>query len=165
MHYSIYQPKKNVELTLVLNSEKDTVECYFVSDEDTIFEGDLFFCTKTNEILKCSQVGLSGVLTEEGKGYFPFVCCKKVIVKPEQIGWMWDNHADDASSHFLTDFIDEKDNTMIDYVLNENNGKCSIEIETICPNYNGKHIGKDCSCKTGFIDVPKLFEGKVIIHI
>jgi hypothetical protein len=165
MKYSIYQKKKAVELVLVPNSEKMIVEFYLVSDEEEIFVEDLFFCTKTNEILKCSQVSLSGIISEDGKGFFPFTCCKKVIVIPEQIGWMWDNSPEDYSYFFLTPFIDENDNTMIDFVLTEDNGKCFIEIEEICPNYNGAHIGKDCSCKSGFIDIPKLHEGKVIIHL
>ena len=150
-------------MVLVPNTEKFCVDCYLVCD-DEIFGGDLFFCSKTNEILQCSQVGLSGIFAQEEKGFFPFTCCKKVVVKPEQIGWMWDNHPDDSSDIYLVPFIDEKDNTMIDYVLKESGGKCLIETETICPNHDGAHIGKDCSCKMGFMDVPKLYEGKAIIY-
>ena len=165
MHYSIYQQKKEVELVLVPNSKVLDNNYYLVSEDDDIFVEDLFFCTKTNEILKCSQVGLSGIFSGEDKGFFPFNCCKKVLATPEQIGWMWDNPPDDLDFHYLIDFIDEKDKSMIELVINEYNGKCLIETEEICPNYDGSHIGKDCSCKTGFIDIPKIHEGKVIIHL
>lgn len=167
MHYSIYQQKKKVKLVLVSNAENKDKNYYLISEDEEceIFPGDLFFYTKTNEIFECSQVGLSGIFSEEGKGFFPFICCKKVLAKPEQIGLMWDNHPDDLEFKYLTDFIDEKDKSMIDYVLEEYDGKCFIETEMICPNYNGAHIGKDCSCKTGFIDIPKIHEGKVIIHL
>lgn len=164
MHKSIYQQKKSVELILVPNNNQ-TKDCYLVSDsEELIIPGDSFFCTKTNEILECFQTGLSGVFTENDKGFFPFSCCKKVMAKPEQIGWMWDNHPDDINDTYLVPFITEKDLSMIDYVLEEYQGKCEIEVQEICPNYDGAHIGKDCSCKMGFIDVPKLVDGKVIIH-
>jgi hypothetical protein len=164
MHYSIYRQTKKVQMVLVPNIEKFNVDYYLVSDDD-VFVEDLFLYTKTNEVFECSQVGLSGIFTKEEKGFFPFSCCKKIIAKPEQIGWMWDNHPDDIDDKYLVPFIDEQDNTMIDYVMTENGGKCLIETETICPNYDGNHIGKDCSCKTGFIDIPKLYKGKVIIDI
>lgn len=164
MRRSIYQQYKEVELIILPIIEGEGRKCCLISETDDIFVEDLFYCTKTNEILKCSQVGLSGIFSEEEKGFFPFTCCKKIVATHEQIGWMWDNSPDDIDDTYLVDFINDKDDSMIDYVLDDYDGKCKIEVQEICSNYNGAHIGKDCSCKTGFIDVPKLVEGKVIIN-
>jgi hypothetical protein len=33
-----------------------------------------------------------------------------------------------------------------------------FEERLVCPNYYGSHIGKDCSCKSGFVTYAKLIE-------
>ena len=164
MHKSLFQKTEDVKLILLSNNNGDKKKCCLIRDEH-FYPGELFFYAKTNEILKCEKIGTSGVFAEEDKGFFPFISCYKVIATHEQIGWMWDNHPDDAEDTYLVPFISDEDDSMIEYVITEYNGKCKIEVETICPHYGGSHIGKDCSCKSGFVDVPKLNENKVIIHI
>ena len=50
----------------------------------------------------------------------------------------------------------------LDMFMNDN-GDIIVVVEKICPNYNGAHINKDCSCKTGFIIRPKMHEEKLIL--
>ena len=49
--------------------------------------------------------------------------------------------------------------------ITKNGGECEIEAVEICPHYGGTHIGKDCSCKSGFVLAPKLNNNKVIFVI
>ena len=84
----------------------------------------------------------------------------EVIAEPESIGLKYvhnklGTHGD--NNKYTTELTKGEIKDIV-----ENDGYCEIESELICPNYGGKHIGQDCSCKTGFIDVPKLKEGKVV---
>ena len=90
----------------------------------------------------------------------------KVEATTEQIGWGFSkkylNH--DHAYDYRGGSIEMYHPTMIHDIV-RNKFKVDIEVQEICPHYGGSHIGKDCSCKSGFINVPVLHEGKVIMHI
>lgn len=159
---SKYQEVKEVELIVLDNTTNPRKIC-FVSNDDGINVGEFFLNIQNNKILKCYKLSCNGIFEEETQEFIHYEFCRKLIAAYSQVGWMWDNTPDDIDNTYLTHFLTKEDDSMIDYVLEENSGKCKLEVNEICPNYNGSHIGKDCSCKTGFITVPKLIEGKVII--
>lgn len=129
---------------------------YLVCD-DEIGITDKFYHKKTNKVYECSDISLCGIFAKEEVGFFPFVACKKVVAMPNQIGWLRDWG---IPGRTLITPVD------IQLILSKTfNGKCSIEMKEVCPNYDGAHMNKDCSCKTGFIEVINFVDNKVIINI
>ncbi|TXG84688.1 MAG: hypothetical protein E6R13_02850 [Spirochaetes bacterium] len=90
-----------------------------------------------------------------------------IVATSEQIGFVYnegpihDHNRYWGDSRYLEDlyyprFVDD---------MNELGGQVYLVVHEICPNYNGSHIGKDCSCKTGFKVIPKLHQGMVIMDL
>ena len=117
-----------------------------ISDEK-IVSGDKF--VHMNEIYHCN------VTSETQKGF-------KVIAEPNQFAWIYnegpihDHNRHWRDSRYLEDF-------MVSFINAYD--KLSILVKEVCPHYDGSHIDKDCSCKSGFIFVPLLHENKIIIDL
>lgn len=90
-----------------------------------------------------------------------------VIATNEQIGFVYnegpihDHNRYWVDARFLEDLIYPK---FVSDML-EFGGDVYLVVHEICPNYDGAHIGKDCSCKSGFKIVPKLYQDKVIMDL
>lgn len=88
----------------------------------------------------------------------------KVIATPDMFGWLYnegplhDHNMVWQDSRYLEDY---KQSCLISAV--KNGLKMTVIVHEVCPNYNGSHLDKDCSCKSGFVHGPKLHEGKIII--
>jgi hypothetical protein len=105
----------------------------------------------------------------------PIKWVKKIVATPNQIGY----HFVKGMLHHDRAFPDGE-NTLEEIhpdtlqEIADKGGKCEIEVRFAyveCHNYDGKHLGKDCSCKCGdFRDVYKPllvevnFTKKVIIY-
>lgn len=135
-------------------ADKDTklevVEPYLISHED-ILENELCYVEET--IMRASMDNRN-----------PLVC-KKVVATPEQLAWVYYEGCPHDRAHDYKDgiYLEQLHPSVILDILDKE-GKVMVDVEEICPNYGGKHIGKDCSCKSGFIYIPKLHENKVIFH-
>jgi hypothetical protein len=120
-----------------------------ISDE-RVFKGDYYY--DGSEILLSD-----GSFVEEG--------FKKVVALPSQIGWVYnegpphDHNRLWRDSRYLEDLHYDG---FIEYIQ-KSQGKIYLLVQEICPNYDGSHINKDCSCKSGFIQVPVLYHDKVIM--
>lgn len=137
--------------------------------KDIILAGDKFYTD--SEVYTCKEKRLNKagklplIISEKGVEYGESRCMK-VEATTEQIGWKFSkaylNH--DHAYDYKDSSVEMFHPNMIQDI--EKNGfKVDIEVKVICPNYGGKHIGQDCSCKSGFIRVPKLFNNKVVMHI
>lgn len=90
-----------------------------------------------------------------------------IVATSEQIGFVYnegvthDHNRYWGHSRFLEDLYYPK------FVsgMKELNGDVYLVVHEICPNYDGAHIGKDCSCKSGFKVVPKLHQDMVIMDL
>lgn len=144
-----------------------------VSNE-AIEKGDMFYLN-TGEIHKCLKIDydnelmLERVIGSNGIGYLK-ERVKKVIAGPNEIGWGYnEGPPHDHNRNWKFDDIDKKHLYLEDYLPSmihnavKNGCKLFVVVEEICPHYEGKHVNKDCSCKSGFILAPKLYEGKVIM--
>jgi hypothetical protein len=115
---------------------------------------NMYFDDKLDSWMICSYNGFTYHEAE----------CHKVIADFKQFGWFYnegpphDHNYNWRDSRYLETYINT---CLIDAV--KEGFKMTIMVEEICPNYNGAHVGKDCSCKSGFKLVPKLHEGKIII--
>lgn len=84
--------------------------------------------------------------TEENLYGYPYY---KILALPEQIAVMKDNHGDDSELKYFT----EIDESIIEAIVFENEGKCSIEVQNLSPGFdhNGECLGCDawpseCEC-------------------
>ncbi len=137
-----------------------------VSD-DVLDYHDMFY--HEGKIYECSGLTLDDdlnmwVVANENQESFIETTVMKVVATPDMFGWLYnegpphDHNRYWGDSRFLEDYIQT---CLVDAV--KNGFKMSIIVHEVCPHYNGSHIGKDCSCKGGFIHGPKLHEGKIII--
>lgn len=84
----------------------------------------------------------------------------KVIAQPQNFGYFCSNgpphdHNEDWKyGLYLEQFLP---------IMIENKQQIWVLTREACPNYDGKHIDDDCSCKSGFIQVPLLRNGKIIM--
>jgi len=84
----------------------------------------------------------------------------KLVASNEQIGLKYVKNKlqiHGSDNFYLTDMTPRDLKKIV-----KNGGECEIDAIEICPHYGGTHIGRDCSCKSGFILVPKLNNNKVI---
>lgn len=130
--------------------ELEIVEPYLISS-DIILAGDLYL--------------VDNIIVTSTMNHSKPIFINKVVATPPQIGLSFY----DGMPHYRT--YDYKDgvylevlhpNTLLD-IINNNKG-IMVSVEEVCPNYGGAHLEKDCSCKTGFIYKPILFNDKVILH-
>jgi hypothetical protein len=135
--------------------------------KDSLEIGDNFYCEGEihevfslffdNETEKWMVASYNGFMYHESETY-------KVIATYDQFGWFYnegpphDHNYNWKDSRYLEMYL----NTCIIDAI-KRGFKMTIMVEEICPNYGGSHIGKDCSCKSGFKLVPKMHEGKIII--
>ena len=123
-----------------------------IVSEDVVLKGDWYY---------------DGVNIHVSDGSFVEEGFKKVVALPSQIGWIYnegpphDHNRVWCDSRYLEDF--HYDGFMKH--IAKSHGKISLVVKEICPNYDGSHINKDCSCKTGFIHVPVLHHDKVIMDL
>lgn len=109
-----------------------------------------------------------------GGGYY------KILAYPEQIGVMRDNHADDSELKYFTDIWSDKYVSIIEAIVFECEGKCSIAVRNTSPGFdhNGECLEcdawpSDCECfrvRTA-VEYPEYFykvnegdENKVVIN-
>lgn len=123
-----------------------------IVSEDKVLKGDYYY--------DGVEIHLSdGSFVEEG--------CRKVVALPSQIGWFYnegpphDHNRVWRDSRYLEDF--HYDGFM--ERIGKSQGKIYLVVQEICPHYDGRHINKDCSCKSGFIHVPVLHHDKVIMDM
>ncbi len=135
--------------------------------EDNISKGDKFYldngtihtCTGVNNQ---DGINLPHVTDENGQWHIRKYV-SKVIATSDQFGWAYnEGPPHDHNYQWHGKYLESYIPTMLHNTI-MNNCKLNIIVEEICPHYGGKHIGKDCSCKSGFILVPKLYEGKIIM--
>lgn len=133
------------------DSKLEVVEPYIVSN-DNILEGDLCY--------------VEGVIMKATMNHPSPLFCNKVVAGPDQIGWVYYEGPphDRAWDYKSNSYVEQLHPNHILDILERENKDVLVEVQEICPNYDGKHIGKDCSCKSGFIYVPKLFKDKIIMH-
>ncbi len=155
-HSSTIQPILPV---LVSNDRVDVGDKFYM-------DGEIRTC---KEILKEDTVN-HGVIYDEAGQWFMHGWVEKVVVMPYHIGftfnwgpphdrnidWRIDKEKDRKS--YLEAYLPSH----IHYAVKKG-CKMRVVVEEVCPNYNGSHIGVDCSCKGGFVIRPKFIEGLVII--
>lgn len=88
----------------------------------------------------------------------------KVIATPDMFGWLYNEGPIHDHNIFWGDsrYLEVYNEACLISAV-KNGLKVSIIVHEVCPNYNGSHLGKDCSCKSGFVHGPKMHEGKIII--
>ena len=137
-----------------------------VSDDVLEFH-DKFY--HNGNIYECTGLNLDDdlnmwVVSNENEQSFIETSVEKVVATPEMFGWLYnegpphDHNRVWQDSRYLEDYIQS---CLI--VAVKNKLKMSVIVHEVCPNYNGAHMGKDCSCKSGFVLGPKLHDGKIII--
>lgn len=137
-----------------------------VSD-DVLEYHDKFY--HNGNIYECSGLRMDDdinmwVVSNESQEFFNEIDVMKVVATPEMFGWLYnegpphDHNMNWHDSRYLEDYIQS---CLISSV--KNNLKMSVIVHEVCPNYNGAHMDKDCSCKSGFVLGPKLHNGKIII--
>ena len=138
--------------------------------DDSISYGDTFY-TNRGEIYVCENLGTRFLPTKAELIYtktgleFLAADCKKVMATPAQIGWKFSkrylNH--DHAWDYKGGSVEQYHPDFISNIV-RNDFKVDVEVQEICPNYGGAHIGKDCSCKSGFTTRAVLFFGMVVMH-
>lgn len=144
-----------------------------ISDED-IQKGDRFY-VNTGELHTCIKRGYDNdmmverIFGDNGINYLTGRV-QKVVAGPSEIGWIYnEGPPHDHNRNWKYDDLDKKHLYVEDYLPSaihscvKDGCKVTVIVEEICPHYNGKHIGKDCSCRGGFIMAPKIYEGKIIM--
>lgn len=160
IHWHHFSTIQSIVPVLVSN-EKIGIDDYFYLDS-----GEIRKCTGVMDEVKRSH---STIYDEYGQWHF---CgsVKKVIATADQIGFAFNWGPPHAHNHDWKYDEDLKKYTYLEDYLpsmlhRSVRGGCKLRVvvEEVCPNYNGAHIGKDCSCKSGFIVRPKIRNGKVIM--
>ena len=87
--------------------------------------------------------------------------CKKVIAQFCDMGYVYNegpphDHNSIWNGAYLEDLHMQG---FLDRVTFADTNEIYLVVEEVCPS----HVGKDCSCKSGFIQVPVLYNGKVIM--
>ena len=143
-----------------------------ISKDDNINKGD-FFYVDNGEVHECADKTketskkLGRVINTEGKDFLT-KWVNKVVARPHQIGLCYNygpphdhNHEwknDSDGIRYLEDYIPT--------CLHEavwKGCKMLVRVQEVCPHYDGKHLDKDCSCKSGFVYMPLLHDGKVVM--
>jgi hypothetical protein len=85
----------------------------------------------------------------------------KVIAKPNDMGYVYnEGPPHDHNSIWNGAYVEDLHmQGFLDRVTFADTNEIYLVVEEVCPS----HIGKDCSCKSGFIQVPVLYNGKVIM--
>ena len=140
------------------------VKPYFISVNNVKEEGDECICL--------DEVNQNKLLENENNQTNVFVkwskknnCngCRKIMATPEQIGYIYTDDNINNKEPLVTYYRVAKINDLKTIMAND--GICAIDAIEYCPNYNGSHKNKDCSCKSGFAHYAKLLNNKVIIHL
>jgi hypothetical protein len=154
--------------TLAFTNEKLPV----LIDKEADIQVDDRFYLESGEIRICKDrfytLGYD-VIVDDMDSLHLFDLVHKVVVMPEGFGysinygpphdrnWDWKFDEDSKRYVYLEDFHPD---TLEKF---KEGDQVIVVVEEICPHYGGKHIGKDCSCKSGFIIRPRLFRGKIIM--
>lgn|ERR1035437_812246 len=137
-----------------------------VGDKFYLDSGELRTCKET---FKEDKLNHGVVYDEFGKWHFN-KWVNKVVATSEQIGltvnwgpphdhnfdWRYDE--DRKEYAYLEAYIP----TILHRAVKKG-CKMRVVVEVICPHYGGSHIGKDCSCKSGFVIRPKLRDGRILM--
>lgn len=132
--------------------------------DDIIEKGDFFYIDK-GFIYKCTGKHKEGKLwiIESNEGEYLAKWVKKVMAKPEEFGWSYNDgpphdHNFEWRGKYLEDY---KPISLLRAI--KDRCRLLVVVEEVCPNYGGSHYGRDCNCKSGFIIQPKLYENKIIM--
>jgi len=157
-HFSTIQPI----LPVLISDDKIDVGDKFYLDS-----GEIRTC---KEILKEDKLSHGVVYDEFGKWYFN-KWVNKVVATPEQFALIvnfgpphdhnsdWQYDKDEKRYVYLEAYLPSH----LHDIINKKRIKMRVVVEEICPHYGGSHIGKDCSCKSGFVIRPKLRDGKIMM--
>lgn len=134
-----------------MDDELEVVEPYLLSYDD-ITSGQTYYCRGSNSI---KVAGKSG-------GYH---CDIKVVAEPKEIGWIYlqEGPPHDRAYDYKNGAYVEVMHPLSLLGIIDSGGLVKVQVAEVCPHYNGAHLWKDCSCKSGFIHLPLLHEGKVIL--
>lgn len=137
-----------------------------VSD-DLLHSGD-YFLVEGVGVIVCVKTFVKDevwcVLGDDGNTYRE-IDVYRVVAMPYQFGWSYnegpphDHNRVWRDTRYLEDFHYEG---VMDRAK-ENDNKITVVVHEVCPNYGGSHLGSDCSCKSGFIYIPLLHDGKIIM--
>lgn len=159
--------KHNIEISYGDNGKGLCCIDTSCNDMDTLLEVvEPYLISINDSILKNDLVMVEGRVMQSMMNLKHPINCFKIVALPQQIGWVYYEGSPHDRVHSYKGngvYLEELHQNVILDILN-NDGKVLVDVEEICPHYDGKHIGKDCSCKSGFIHIPKLYEGKIIFH-
>lgn len=145
---ALYCINKNCE---EMDTNIRVVEPYLLDPTLTIHKDDYYYC-KGSETVKIATKDCS------------YICDTRVIGYPNEIGSVYTSVPHDRAIEYKKGgYLEELHPSMLLDLLNTS-GRILVEVEEICPHYGGTHIGKDCSCKSGFILRPRLKDKKVILY-
>jgi hypothetical protein len=87
--------------------------------------------------------------------------CKKVIAKPKEIGYVYnEGPPHDHNSIWCGAYLEDLHmQGFLDRVTFADMNEIYLVVHEVCSS----HRGRDCSCKSGFTQVPVLYNGKVIL--
>jgi len=143
--------------------------------DDKIEIGDKFYLD-SGEIRECTDIQeetnqFHSTVYDSLGGWHFRGWVKKVVATPEQFALIinygpphdhnydWKYDEDKKKYVYLEAYLPSH----IHSVIKKNGIKMRVVVEEVCPHYGGKHIGKDCSCKSGFIIRPRLRDGKLMM--
>lgn len=117
---------KGYEPIIISETEKIEVGDYFIGGTMNLGFDNIEQCKKKNDFLEIIR----------DKDGFAHTFWKKILVLPE-------NFSQEQLQMIVEGRLKDGDEVL-------------VECEEVCPHYNGKHIGRDCSCKSGFVYIIKL---------
>lgn len=155
---------KKYELKFIHYSVDGNIHPIILSDEK-LFVNDYAYTPSGNycrvDVIDRKAGTFKFIVQSDLSFEFRLVDCKKVIAKPNSLGYVYnEGPPHDHNSIWNGAYVEDLHmQSFLDRVTFADTNEIYLVVEEVCPS----HVGKDCSCKSGFIQVPVLYNGKVIM--